>query len=104
MYYKLVDTVYLFNDSNNTVSEYTLQNNGFFYSVFCYETIKYTDYKRIIKFNVNTTELTEDEFIEYANKLADLEQSANSLTPLQTFENSVQSIRDKYNIYMKKHN
>lgn len=100
-YYKLVDTVYVFNASNCTVFEYSLSDNGFNYSMFCYSLAAFTTYLDMLKINKLTKVLNENDFINYANELVDLESYANTAHPIKSFEAQIQEIRDRYHIHMK---
>lgn len=100
-YFKLIDTVYMFNASNYTCYEYTLSDNGFIYSLFCRSPQAFEKFIEMIKTNKLTKVLNEQEFINYANELQSLDEFANTATPINSFEAQIQEIRDRYHIHMK---
>lgn len=102
-YLKLIDTVYLFNIVNYTVSEYSINDNGYTYSCYRQEYEKYHSYRNTILSNKQTEILTDSEFYDFCLMLSELQDSANDLKPLRAFDTQISEIIKKYNIQMRKH-
>lgn len=100
-YLKLIDTVYFFNFSNKTVSEYTIQPHGFIYCVSRYSEDDFYKHHKFILNNAAMQRLTEKEYSEFCLLMLKIQENVNSLESITPFEQYMQALRIKYNIQLK---
>ena len=102
IYLKLIDTIYFFNNITLVVSEYTITETGYIYSVNKHSAIKYDNYLQVINMNKLTVDIQENEFYQFCELLNNLQEDSQLLKPLLPFDQHIKTITDKYNIHLRK--
>ncbi len=101
MYYKMIDSVYFFNDKNFIVSCYGINKNGFIYSVTKHDEKDFYSMLAIISCSRVSVKLTDDEFLQFCGHLDAIQENANSLTPITDFGSHIDILVKRYKIDLK---